>query len=100
MPMAARDVPCARRLVTLPSWRRSNPQLSAVAAGRTPVRRFRMRTLRTVAIVLLLGLVTAACGARLDPQMRKQAAEAVLTGGGGSGLGTTPGSNLPGPTNA
>jgi ABC-type branched-subunit amino acid transport system substrate-binding protein len=52
-----------------------------------------MRTVRTVAFVLLLGLVASACGARLAPQLRKQAASAALSAGGG---GAAAGSGLPG----
>jgi ABC-type branched-subunit amino acid transport system substrate-binding protein len=37
---------------------------------------------------VVLGMALAACGARLDPQTRKQAADAVLSGGGGSGVTT------------
>ena len=51
------------------------------------------RRIRVVALAVLFGLALAACGARLDPQTRKQAADAVLSGGGGSavagGTGTT-----------
>ena len=49
------------------------------------------RRIRVVAIAVLGVLILAACGARLDPQTRKQAADAVLSGGGGvsTGTGTT-----------
>jgi ABC-type branched-subunit amino acid transport system substrate-binding protein len=51
------------------------------------------RRFRVVALAMVFGMALAACGARLDPQTRKQAADAVLTGGGGvsSGVGTTAG---------
>ena len=47
-----------------------------------------MRTVRTLALVMLAALLAAACGARLDSNVRKQAAAAVLNaGGGGTGSG-------------
>lgn len=41
--------------------------------------------LRILALLLLAGLVSAACGARLPSDLRAQAANAVLHGGGGGG---------------
>ena len=46
------------------------------------------RRIRVIALAVMFGLALAACGARLDPQTRKQAADAVLNGGGGSALGS------------
>jgi ABC-type branched-subunit amino acid transport system substrate-binding protein len=58
-----------------------------------------MRNVRTVALVLLAGLLAAACGARLPSSERRQAAAAVLNAGSGGGSGL-PGSNSgPGVTN-
>ena len=47
-----------------------------------------MRTSRAVVLLLLLGVIGTACGARLDAQTRRQAADAVLNGGSGAGTGT------------
>ena len=48
------------------------------------------RRFRVIVLFVVLGMALAACGARLDPQTRKQAADAVLNGGGVStGTGTT-----------
>jgi ABC-type branched-subunit amino acid transport system substrate-binding protein len=46
------------------------------------------RRFRVVALIIVLGMAVAACGARLDPQTRKQAADAVLSGGNGGVPGT------------
>ena len=60
------------------------------------------RRIRVVALAVLFGLTLAACGARLDSQTRKQAADAVLNGGGGvtagAGTGTTAGGTTSGTT--
>jgi ABC-type branched-subunit amino acid transport system substrate-binding protein len=49
-----------------------------------------MRRVRVIALVVLAVLTAAACGARLSPELRKQAASAALASGGsgGSGSGT------------
>ena len=47
-----------------------------------------MRTARTLALVMLAALIAGACGARLDPNVRKQAAAAALNANGGNGSGT------------
>lgn len=46
------------------------------------------RRIRVVALAVIFGMALAACGARLDPQTRQQAANAVLNGTGGSATGT------------
>ncbi len=46
------------------------------------------RRFRVIVLFVVFGMALAACGARLDPQTRKQAADAVLSGGGGGSLGT------------
>jgi ABC-type branched-subunit amino acid transport system substrate-binding protein len=56
-----------------------------------------MRNVRTVALVLLFGLIASACGARLPSNERRQAAAAILNAGGSGGTGTT-NTELPGPT--
>src|SRR5438309_1045078 len=48
-----------------------------------------MRRVRVTALVLLAVLTAAACGARLSPELRKQAATAALNAGSGSGDGTS-----------
>jgi len=52
-----------------------------------------MRRVRVTALVLLAVLTAAACGARLSPELRKQAATAALSAGSGNGTntGTGPG---------
>lgn len=44
-----------------------------------------MRTWRVAAALAAAGLVASACGARVDPTLRKEAANAALSAGGGSG---------------
>jgi len=61
-----------------------------------------MRRVRVTALVLLAVLSAAACGARLSPELRKQAATAALNAGSGNGTGTGPGAgpaNSPGAVN-
>jgi ABC-type branched-subunit amino acid transport system substrate-binding protein len=53
-----------------------------------------MRNFRTVTLVLLLGLIASACGARLPASERRQAAAAILNGGSG-GAATTTNNGLP-----
>ena len=48
-----------------------------------------MRRVRVTALVLLAVLTAAACGARLSPELRKQASTAALNAGS-SGNGTGP----------
>src|SRR3954468_17606259 len=43
-----------------------------------------MRNVRAVALVLLAGMLAAACGARLPSSERRQAAAAILNAGSGS----------------
>ena len=52
-----------------------------------------MRKFRAVVLALICGLILAACGARLNPQTRDQAANALLNANGGTGTssGTTNG---------
>lgn len=45
----------------------------------------RRRHVTALALLAVLSLLTAACGARLSPALRQQAADAVLNGGGGGG---------------
>jgi len=52
-----------------------------------------MRRARVIAIVMLAVLFAAACGARLSPQVRKQAVSAALGSGSGSGNGGGLGNN-------
>jgi ABC-type branched-subunit amino acid transport system substrate-binding protein len=47
------------------------------------------RTTRPLALVLLLGVLVAGCGTQVDPDIRRQAADALLSGGGGDGGGGT-----------
>src|SRR3954470_20708158 len=96
MSRTARHVPCARRRPLLTST--THPPHPTAAAGRLeqPSRRTLMRNVRIVALALALGLIATACGARLDPQVRKQAASAVLNAGSGTGTGT--GTGVPGAT--
>jgi ABC-type branched-subunit amino acid transport system substrate-binding protein len=47
-----------------------------------------MRTARTIALVMLAALMAGACGARLDPTVRKQAAAAALGSGNGGAAGS------------
>jgi len=47
-----------------------------------------MRKSRAVVLALICGLILAACGARLNPQTRQQAANALLNANGGSGAST------------
>jgi len=56
------------------------------------------RRFRVVVLFVVLGMALAACGARLDPQTRKQAADAVLNGGSGGGLSTGTGTTGTGTT--
>src|SRR3954452_17461319 len=53
-----------------------------------------MRNVRAVALVLLAGLLAAACGARLPSTERRQAAAAVLNAGSGGAADT--GNGVPG----
>jgi ABC-type branched-subunit amino acid transport system substrate-binding protein len=46
------------------------------------------RTVRTLALVMLAALLAGACGARLDPNVRKQAAAAALNAGGSGTAGS------------
>ena len=47
-----------------------------------------MRKSRAVVLALLCGLILAACGARLNPQTRQQAANALLNANGGTSSST------------
>src|SRR3954451_25496091 len=84
MPSVARDVPCARRrvLLTFKQRRRNLARLPARIA--VSPRRILMRNVRAVALVLLAGMLAAACGARLPSSERRQAAAAILNAGSGS----------------
>ena len=52
-----------------------------------------MRRSRAVALALICGLILAACGARLNPQTRQQAANALLNANGGTGTSTGTGTS-------
>ncbi|HEX3823605.1 MAG TPA: ABC transporter substrate-binding protein [Mycobacteriales bacterium] len=52
-----------------------------------------MRTTRAIAILMLAGLIGTACGARLPAPERQQAANAILSQGGGTGSGTGAGTS-------
>src|SRR3954451_15955468 len=92
MPSVARDVPCARRrvLLTFKQRRRNLARLPARIA--VSPRRILMRNVRAVALVLLAGMLAAACGARLPSSERRQAAAAILN----AGSGAVAGGQLPG----
>lgn len=53
------------------------------------------RTTRPIALVLLTGVLLAGCGTQVDPEIRRQAADALLSGGGGSaGAGSSTGQEV------
>src|SRR3954451_16004926 len=83
MPRVARDVPCARRRALL-TFKQRRRNLAAPCPHRRSQRRTLMRNVRAVALVLLAGMLAAACGARLPSSERRQAAAAILNAGSGA----------------
>lgn len=47
------------------------------------------RTAPRLVLVVLLGVFAAGCGTHVDPEIRRQAADALLSGGGGGGSGSS-----------